>query len=423
MSTAFSNCAAITWSTWYNGPKMDPPTVSPYARPVTFHFADGPALTAPFQAVKKSLRLAFYCGASMKLDLPDISGDVGHVLVHYLFTDTYNCLPQKDNVAEYEVSVQAYVMAWKLQLLDLVCLARKEIEKVGSLLSAAQKLGVLGKAYTKCRANDVWFQNYLMYIIQSVDGDLSNSEAHLLLSVKPTFLVLIVRMSLQLARASKNGLDGTEKPAAPEVESNSDVFPSQLHFDPPSSTCDQTLLYAPRIEDAPKSFTTVESNTPGSIELDIMLAHPQYASYSIEELRFGYELRRSLSRATVVPPNVPLPSPPNVPLSGQQQPSSPFRFAVRPEVPPFGGQKYGSSSGAANQSPEKGPSVLGTNSSPVADHFRVADWTPAHLSARNLKSDVAVNTKSKESLGCFTKKEEVLNLNRKTNVGYTDRQH
>ncbi len=96
-----------------------------------------------------------------------ISVDVGHVLAHYLFTGTYQCLkpiglfPSENDAAEFATGVRVYAFAREYELLSLEELAKREIEKLGCDLPFSLVLDLLERAYRDPVGDDAWLNNYL----------------------------------------------------------------------------------------------------------------------------------------------------------------------------------------------------------------------------------------------------------------------
>ncbi|KAI1772063.1 hypothetical protein F4818DRAFT_427477 [Hypoxylon cercidicola] len=108
----------------------------------------------------------------------------GHVLVHYLFTGTYQCLggteasPEEKSRHEFATSVEVYVLAGEYELPALKELAKGEMERVGSNLQATQLLDILKEKYPNPRADDIWLHNYIKSQIIPVLENPAKSETN-----------------------------------------------------------------------------------------------------------------------------------------------------------------------------------------------------------------------------------------------------
>ncbi|KAL7622220.1 hypothetical protein AAE478_007723 [Parahypoxylon ruwenzoriense] len=149
------------------------PESSPYASPfVILYFRDGPPLSIRAELIRVASKLFSRCGDDKTLHLEDIPGDVGHVLVHYLVTGTYQCLepkgssPQEKHAAEFAISVRAYSVAQDYELPGLEKLARDEIKRLGGRLSVIQILDVMRTAHPTLRSEDTWLHDYLKSLVK-----------------------------------------------------------------------------------------------------------------------------------------------------------------------------------------------------------------------------------------------------------------
>jgi hypothetical protein len=137
----------------------------PYGSPAcTIPFAS--PLTVPLDILKKSPKLqAAY--ESRLPELPTIPEGVGHVLVHYLHTGTYESLRPRPTstmskqICELKTSIQAYAAARAYDLPDLMRLAEAKIDKYGEGLPLPALLEVARDAYPTLTEGDGWFLDYL----------------------------------------------------------------------------------------------------------------------------------------------------------------------------------------------------------------------------------------------------------------------
>ncbi|KAJ4857939.1 hypothetical protein T069G_08836 [Trichoderma breve] len=93
--------------------------------------------------------------------------EVAHVVVHYLFTDTYQCLRPKGSslneklIAEFLTSIRVYIVArdYKLPLLEE--LAQAEITRLGSGFRIPLVFDLVQEAYPHPSLDDTWLRQYL----------------------------------------------------------------------------------------------------------------------------------------------------------------------------------------------------------------------------------------------------------------------
>ncbi|KAK4033263.1 hypothetical protein C8A01DRAFT_19761 [Parachaetomium inaequale] len=141
------------------------PENSPYGSPAcTVPFAS--PLTVPLDILKKSPKL--HAAYDNRLpELPAIPQDVGHVLVHYLHTGSYQSLrptptdTMSKQICELRTSIQAYAAARTYDLPDLMRLAEAKIDKYGQGLPLPALLEVAQDAYPTLTEGDAWFLDYL----------------------------------------------------------------------------------------------------------------------------------------------------------------------------------------------------------------------------------------------------------------------
>jgi hypothetical protein len=141
------------------------PEISPYAsQACTIPFAS--PLTVPKDILLRSPKLhAAYEGQLP--ELPAITDDIGHILVHYLHTGSYESLKPKEvdtptkQIAELRTSIRAYATARCYELPDLMHLAQKNIEKYGEGIALTHLLEITKEAFPTLSEADGWFLDYL----------------------------------------------------------------------------------------------------------------------------------------------------------------------------------------------------------------------------------------------------------------------
>ncbi|KAL6693456.1 hypothetical protein J3F84DRAFT_380871 [Trichoderma pleuroticola] len=140
--------------------------VSPYAAPsVVLQLKDASRLYVPAHLLLKSPELSSSDEDGIyHLDMPH---EVAHAVVHYLFTDTYQCLRPKGSslneklIAEFLTSIRVYVVArdYKLPLLEE--LAQAEITRLGSGFRIPLVFDLVQEAYPHPSLDDTWLRQYL----------------------------------------------------------------------------------------------------------------------------------------------------------------------------------------------------------------------------------------------------------------------
>ncbi|KAG5924466.1 hypothetical protein E4U61_000402 [Claviceps capensis] len=141
------------------------PETSPYASCcATLRFQNGSEYTVPSALLQKFPKLSFSLGKSTFISCTE---DVGHVLTHYLYTDTYQSLRPKGlsshdkRIAEFTTSVRVYVLARQMGSVPLEGLARAEIQRLGDGLLFATVVSQMRIAYPEPTEDDTWFSSYL----------------------------------------------------------------------------------------------------------------------------------------------------------------------------------------------------------------------------------------------------------------------
>ncbi|KAK9416726.1 hypothetical protein SUNI508_09424 [Seiridium unicorne] len=101
------------------------------------------------------------------LRLENIPEKAGHVLIHHLYTRTFQCLaPQgitdrERHSDEFVTCIEAYKAALHYNLATLAEQSQGEIERLGEALTVPEILALLTKAYPNPDVDDVWISNYL----------------------------------------------------------------------------------------------------------------------------------------------------------------------------------------------------------------------------------------------------------------------
>jgi hypothetical protein len=101
------------------------------------------------------------------IDLPSIDEDTGHMLVHYLYTGTYQTLDNTDafvldeRAIEFKRAVSAYFTGRTFQLHGLQRLAIETIENIGITMSTLDIFSAIDKEFPIFPDKTCWFYNYL----------------------------------------------------------------------------------------------------------------------------------------------------------------------------------------------------------------------------------------------------------------------
>ena len=97
--------------------------------------------------------------------LPSVDEDTGHVLIHYLYTGTYQTLDNagktEERRVEFKRAVAAYFAARTYKLRGLEWLAMESIEHFGTQVPIADIFDVINREFQKFSDKSTWFHNYL----------------------------------------------------------------------------------------------------------------------------------------------------------------------------------------------------------------------------------------------------------------------
>ncbi|KAK3402487.1 hypothetical protein B0T20DRAFT_474294 [Sordaria brevicollis] len=142
------------------------PETSPYASPACNLPFASPMVVA-LDVLKNKAPKLYAAYDSQDPELPTISEEVGHVIVHYLYTNKYESLkPQgadklAKQIVELKTAIKVYIFARAYELPDLVRLAERNIEKYGDGMALPTLLEVASDAYPGLVDSDQWFIGYL----------------------------------------------------------------------------------------------------------------------------------------------------------------------------------------------------------------------------------------------------------------------
>ncbi|KAI0847138.1 hypothetical protein F5Y00DRAFT_263953 [Daldinia vernicosa] len=148
------------------------PESSPYAGPqTTLQFQDGLQFAIPTSLYKKFFE---YEISDFNEYLMNFPGDCGHVIVHFLYTGTYQylklkgtCQCEKDkDIDEFITCAQVYKIAGDCLLFPLKKLVRVEMERLGGRLQVTQLLNAMKDVYLTLPDTDKWLRNFLKSLVE-----------------------------------------------------------------------------------------------------------------------------------------------------------------------------------------------------------------------------------------------------------------
>ncbi|KAI1024411.1 hypothetical protein LB503_007210 [Fusarium chuoi] len=147
-----------------------------------------------------------------ELWLDEITPDVGHVIIHYLVTGTYQCLQSEEKDREEKISaelataIRVYVAADKLSLTELREMTRDEIVRLGDQLTLTPLINVMEKAALPFDENPgiaAYVESRLLSFSQ-IDGVAHLVDQRLAALGAPDTLSKVLLRSILLPKASKS---------------------------------------------------------------------------------------------------------------------------------------------------------------------------------------------------------------------------
>ncbi|KAH6630673.1 hypothetical protein B0J18DRAFT_108011 [Chaetomium sp. MPI-SDFR-AT-0129] len=116
--------------------------------------------------------------SSQSPPLKHISRSAGHVLVHYLYTDTYHTLKwmgpttgREETIAKLKTGFEVYATARKYELDGLEELAKEQISLLSKGVDAFTIVDVVNEAYPSSTGKDTWFPTYMEAVIKTAFED------------------------------------------------------------------------------------------------------------------------------------------------------------------------------------------------------------------------------------------------------------
>ncbi|KAK2024774.1 hypothetical protein LX32DRAFT_704709 [Colletotrichum zoysiae] len=149
---------------------VDKPERSPYTSPAcSVSFAHSMAAMIHRDIICVSAELKRLCsnGDEVIIDVPP---EAGHVLVHYLYTRTWQIL-QRGDLTRFETCLYVYAAAQTYGLLGLAELAKQNITRYASELSLQDVITLAANPCEILPEDDPWFLAYIRVHIKQLFGD------------------------------------------------------------------------------------------------------------------------------------------------------------------------------------------------------------------------------------------------------------
>lgn len=111
---------------------------------------------------------------SDKIPLKDVNAAVGHIIVHFLYTGTYQCLQPEESSTrdkkrvEFKTSIRAYIAARAYGIPVLAKLASLEAEILGDDLDFSTIVDLLEETYARPPIDDAWISEYIRNRISGI---------------------------------------------------------------------------------------------------------------------------------------------------------------------------------------------------------------------------------------------------------------
>ncbi|KAI1769262.1 hypothetical protein GGR53DRAFT_461753 [Hypoxylon sp. FL1150] len=252
------------------------PDNSPYnGSCVIFNTEDG---TGAFHVHKALLdthaKLSSYFERSLYFKL-NASIECTHVLAHYLFTGTYQCLkpkgvtPNEKTAAEFATCLRVYMLAQEHELPGLGELAKGEMERLGRDLPATQLLDLASDARLTPAAGDTWFHGYIKSLLEPL-MDMDGLPEHA--GETFSFASVVLRTAVELWR-EKKGAVSTDRcpPGVGQGQESPVVIPPET-----AAACEPEIAAAFEPETAaacgPEIAAACEIETAAACEPEIAAA-------------------------------------------------------------------------------------------------------------------------------------------------------
>ncbi|KAL2835853.1 hypothetical protein BJY01DRAFT_252294 [Aspergillus pseudoustus] len=138
------------------------PDTSPYEYPIAGVVIGTKRYGIPVYYLKSIPRVKRQLDWSPEVVLDDVEEDIGHTVIHFLYTGRYETLDSGHHLAaEYRRGAQAYKAARRYDLFGLEAAARQQIEYFGPHVQLQTILETAREVLPDLPADETWFKNYL----------------------------------------------------------------------------------------------------------------------------------------------------------------------------------------------------------------------------------------------------------------------
>ncbi|KMP03890.1 LOW QUALITY PROTEIN: hypothetical protein CIRG_03582 [Coccidioides immitis RMSCC 2394] len=223
------------------------PEFSPYTEDCCYLLVGESCIryTVPTHHLKKSPYLSFRAPESLlksyrdsrMIEVPELDEDIGHTLVHFLYTDEYQTLKHpisskaETKATEYRRSILVYQAASACGLPLLLERAKERINEFDNAVSIFEALDIAKLVYEKLQDGDKeWFCGYIRRKLENAfDADetlFAQDQFRGYIGEAPTFSRMLVKLLVEIysdrlsrtrIKNGQRGTDGIEQPACNEL--------------------------------------------------------------------------------------------------------------------------------------------------------------------------------------------------------------
>ncbi|KAJ0414776.1 hypothetical protein BJY00DRAFT_294565, partial [Aspergillus carlsbadensis] len=212
------------------------PTTSPYEHPIATVYIGTKKFGIPLYYLQRvpyfERHVDFNSTSAREIVLGDVYEDIGHTLIHFLFTGRYETLYAGHSLAtEYRRSALAYLAARRYELDGLEEIARQQLEHFGPHVELRTVLETAREVFPDLPSDEAWFRIYLKeHFSTSFDESrdfFQREEFTNAIGQNTEFDRIIMQLTVDILLARISELEATvdEHPPAAELESESEPEP------------------------------------------------------------------------------------------------------------------------------------------------------------------------------------------------------
>ncbi|KAK1973570.1 hypothetical protein LZ30DRAFT_787691 [Colletotrichum cereale] len=266
------------------------PEESPYTSPICkIYFKNQQPFTIPRDLIRASVELDKICGSSnSSIHIKNVPDEAGHVLVHYLYTGTWQTLSKRHSLQDskasthLETSVYVYAAARAYALPGLAELAKENISKSANRLLALDVIVLAAAACEVLPDTDLWFLAFIKMRIEHLFEDLASLNQSVFLGcfhVNTSYSKILTKSLVRICCDNSISLKsvGSRVPSSPEPSTTTEIYAT------PSTDSPQTIHDSEPEPEAWAEFVPEPSPEPAEIEAEPsaeVAAEPQLDSWA-----------------------------------------------------------------------------------------------------------------------------------------------